>query len=345
MIVHMKKFFIVIPIIIFLLLASADVYFYFFRKNLQSSLESQTSHPPCLSDNETVDYTINWRQDVTPVDIIIKDKKSGNEISRFSINSILPVYYPVQPRKCGVYVLRVFNYNPEINKQAPGYRDEIWKYDYSGKGEPLLLLSEKPKEFISYYSLVFQVDPREIYIALVRGYLEREDYALVIKDLNLRVDSFVLLRQTLFEKYPDLLGYFGLESWTKNGDYFWGDLSIGANEIAYLRILRELWELDVLPAPAGTLGGTAFNPEFGYVTYDTGPGWIGIHEVAEQVYDEWRKAGKKVDFYLYNLFTKEKILLATTTDPSWSFKPKWLSNLELEYYLPSGERKVYKIIK
>lgn len=184
MIVHMKKFFIVIPIIIFLLLASADVYFYFFRKNLQSSLESQTSHPPCLSDNETVDYTINWRQDVTPVDIIIKDKKSGNEISRFSINSILPVYYPVQPRKCGVYVLRVFNYNPEINKQAPGYRDEIWKYDYSGKGEPLLLLSEKPKEFISYYSLVFQVDPREIYIALVRGYLEREDYALVIKDLN-----------------------------------------------------------------------------------------------------------------------------------------------------------------
>lgn len=67
-----------------------------------------------------------------------------------------------------------------------------------------------------------------------------------------------------------------MEAWTKNGDYFWGDLSIGADEMAYLRILRDAWDLDVLPAPAGTLGGTAFNPEYGYVTYDTGPGRAGL---------------------------------------------------------------------
>ena len=117
----------------------------------------------------------------------------------------------------------------------------------------------------------------------------------------------------------------------------------GANEIAYLRILRDLWKLDVLPVPSGTSGGTALNPEYGYVTYDTGPGWIGIDVIAEQVYDEWRKEGKKIDFYLYNLFTKEKTLLATIDDPSWSFKPQWLSDTELRYELPTGEKKIYKI--
>lgn len=31
------------------------------------------------------------------------------------------------------------------------------------------------------------------------------------------------------------------------------------------------------------------------------------------------------------------------TEPLWYFKPKWLSETELGYTLPNGEKKVYKI--
>lgn len=337
MIVHMKKFFIVIPVIVFLLSASVGVYLHFFRKNLQSPLTNQTTHPPCLSDNETVDYTINWRQYTGPVDIIIKDEGTGKEIYKFIIESVLYAAYPIQPRRCGVYVLRIFDYDPtNIIKSASKNRYEIWYYAYNGEGQSLLFLGKD-------FNLEFSVDFLEIYLALIKGYLGREDFATVIKEITTRNDVFSLEHKDIVNKYPDLIGVFGLDGWTKDSRYFWGRISYGANVLGYFRIERDTWKVDILPVSERILGGTAFNPEYGYVTYDTGPGWIGIDVIAEQIYDEWRKEGKKIDFYLYNLFTKEKTLLATVDDPSWSFKPHWLSDTELEYELPTGEKKVYKI--
>lgn len=346
----MKKFIIIIGVVILLGLATWVIYYFLKTLPEQNPPETQIIHPPCLGDDEIVDFPINeyysneyFKYPKFPLVIYIRDKNTNKEKFKFQIDNVRENYIS-EIYKCGIYVIREFNYDPKKTKQDPGYREELWKYDYSGKGESLLLLAEKPKDFISYYDPDFRVDPQEIYVILLRGgYPERPDYALVIRNFNLKVDSFILSYQDLLKKHPKLTGYFGLESWTKNGDYFWGDLSIAANEIAYLRILRDIWRLDILPAPAGTLGGTAFNPEYGYVTYDTGPGWIGIDVIAEQVYEEWRKAGKKIDFYLYNLFTKEKILLATIDDPSWSFKPRWISDTELEYYVPPRERKVYNL--
>lgn len=349
-----KTVILAVSILLVVLLLGVSVYFYFFKKPNQGLIENQITHPPCLGKNEIVDFPVNeyysnerFKYPKFPLVIYIRDKNTNKEKFKFQIDNVRENYIS-EIYKCGIYVIRQFNYDPQKIKQGltqdPGYREELWKYDYSGKGESLLLLAEKPKDFISYYDPDFRVDPQEIYVALLRGgYPERPDYALVIRNFNLKVDSFILSYQDLLKKHPELTGYFGLESWTKNGDYFWGDLSIAANEIAYLRILRDIWRLDILPAPAGTLGGTAFNPEYGYITYDTGPGWIGIDVVAEQIYEEWRKAGKKIDFYLYNLFTKEKTLLATIDDPSWSFKPKWISDTELEYEIPNGEKKIYKI--
>lgn len=343
-----KKVVIAASIVAFLILASAGIYFYLFKNQKpvqQNQSEIKVTHAPCLGDDEIANYELN-KKGMIGADVIISivDKTDNTIIYSFSISEIFKNYHPIELHRCGVYVMKMFNYDVDKIKQEEGSRMELWKYDYSGKGESLLLLAEKPKEFISYYDLDFRVDPMEVYIALVQSYSEiPENIGYVFKNQQTRKDSFTLLYPTILKINPDLDGYLGLKTWTKSGSYFWGDISAGAPRLSFVRIKRDSWEHDVLPAPGGTLGGTAFNPEYGYITYDTGPGWIGIDVIAEQVYDEWRKEGKKIDFYVYNLFTKEKTLLATIDDPSWSFKPKWISDTELEYELPTGEKKVYKI--
>lgn len=49
------------------------------------------------------------------------------------------------------------------------------------------------------------------------------------------------------------------------------------------------------------------------------------------------------ELYIENLFIKERRFIASTTEPLWYFKPIWISDTELEYELPSGEKKIYKI--
>jgi len=44
------------------------------------------------------------------------------------------------------------------------------------------------------------------------------------------------------------------------------------------------------------------------------------------------------------LFTKEdRLIESTKEDPIWFYKPEWISENELEYELPSGEKKIYNI--
>ena len=115
--------------------------------------------------------------------------------------------------------------------------------------------------------------------------------------------------------------------------------------LAFFRIEAGIWKWEIFEAPQGTMGGDALNPELGYTTYNTGAPWTGSQELNEEIKKQWQEQGKIASFYLYNLFTKKQILLATTTDPIWYFKPRWLSDTELQYYIPSGEKKVYKIEK
>ncbi|KKS97855.1 MAG: hypothetical protein UV75_C0020G0002 [Candidatus Giovannonibacteria bacterium GW2011_GWA1_43_15] len=346
-----KKVVIAAFIVAFLALTSTSAYFYFLKKpsqTVQNPPENQITHPPCLGDNEIADFLVDekfgFKYPKFPIIVSVKDKNTSKEKFHFQIDNVSKNYHSVEIHKCGVYAIREFNYDDKKTKQDPGYKEEIWKYDYNGKGESLVLLTEKPKEFISYYDGDFRVDPMEIYIALVRSYSEiPENIGYYFKNQQTREDSFTLSYPSILKISPDIDGYLGLENWTKSGSYFWGDIFAGAPRLGFVRIKRDSWEYDVLPAPAGTLGGTAFNPEFGYLTYNTGPGWIGIDVITEQVHDEWRKAGKIVEFHLYNLFTKDDILLATSTEPSWNGKPQWLSDTELQYELSTGEKKIYKI--
>ncbi len=310
--------------------------------------ETQNTRSPCLRNDEIATYEVKKRKrnmGDTEADVIIsiRDKNNGLIKNSFQINDLFNDH-SFEVHKCGVYVLRMFNYNPEKTKQEPGYKDELWRYDYNGKGEPLLLFAEKPKEFIAYYDPVFRVSPDEIYIVLVRGgYLERPDYALVIRNLNLKTDDFVLPRQFLLEQHPEFIGLFSLRTWTKDGSFFWADLSTTANVEAFLRILRNSWKVDVLFAPEDVLGGDALNLEKGLITVHPGNVWYGIDVMTEQEKERRRAQGIGTELYIQDLFTGKRYFIDKTDEPLWFFKPQWFSDTELEYKLPTGEKKIYNI--
>jgi len=180
------------------------------------------SHSPCLSDDEIAEYLIDDKYAVElkypkfPLTINVKDKNNNNKIKlTFQINNVRESYHPIELHKCGVYVVRIFNYNPNKTKQDPGYKEELWEYDYNGNGRAILLLAEKPKEFISYYSPDFRIDSSESYLFLIQSYLGQSDYALVVKDLKTKEDVFVLTLEEVLKKYPDIRrGSFGLGVFT-----------------------------------------------------------------------------------------------------------------------------------
>jgi len=53
--------------------------------------------------------------------------------------------------------------------------------------------------------------------------------------------------------------------------------------------------------------------------------------------------GLKSELHLRHLPTGKDILVASVDEPLWRFSPKWISDTELEYTLPSGAKKTFVI--
>ena len=304
----------------------------------------------CLTENEEAGFYDKLDRFRTsgipkkyPLKVIVRNKEAKEEMNSFIIENIFENYHPVEAHKCGVYVVRLFNYDPKKAKQNIGYKSEFWKYDYSGKGKSLILLSEKPKEYISYYGPDFRIDPLERYIILEKGHSGKEYYALVVKDLETNEDVFTLSHREMSENFPKQLGVFDPKEWTQDGRYFWGGISNAALVPAYFRIDTEKWTYEIFDVPENQMGGDKLNVETGWVTNHTGAFWTGEYSSSMAIEAKMRSQGIGTKFYLYNLLTKEKILVYETDEPNSFTKPRWLSEKEIEYELPSGEKRVYEL--
>ncbi|MFN3301680.1 MAG: hypothetical protein ACK413_01455 [Patescibacteria group bacterium] len=303
----------------------------------------------CLRENETVSYEIKRKENaVSTADIIVINKNNNKEKYRFQIE--LPLsdhYHPIEIHRCGVYAVRSFNYDYNIHTSLPGYKTELWKYDYKGNGEKIILLAEdilgNLKGYKYFFSSDFRVDSQEKYIVLIKNYPQKEDYSLVIKDLATKEDVFVLLAKSISQQYPNIVGVFDMLKWTNDSRYFWGSISDGAYVNGYFRIDTQNWKVDIFEAPEGAMGGSDLNVNTGYLTIQPGQVWTGFSEIEEELKEEYRKEGKKSSLYIYNLFSKEKILIDETDEPLWWFEAEWLSDNELQYKMPNGEKKIYRL--
>lgn len=309
-----------------------------------------TSAPPrCLADNEYADYPQNPKYNPeikypdNPVEIQIKDLR-GSIKHTFSIPDLIYLYHPIEIHRCHVYGARSFNYDHTQGKALDNYRAEIWRYDYSGKGDVVVSLGEMVSgKYINNFEADFRVSPDEEYIALIKGFPDSPDFSIIFRNIKNGDQRTFLMRDVLRDN-PDLIGSaYQPEGWTKDGKYFWGKLFYQAYTLAFFRIELASGKSEVFLAPEGTLGGDALNIEKGYVTHSTLAIWTGEGEISQQIKEQNEREEKKGVFAVYNLFTKQDTVLAQNNDPTYYFTKKWISDNELEYYLPSGDRKVYVI--
>jgi len=104
------------------------------------------------------------------------------------------------------------------------------------------------------------------------------------------------------------------------------------------------WSYQAFLAPQTTMGGDAFNPDTGMTTYETNAApWTGDAAVDQQYQQQAQQSGQITSFYIYDFLTDKNYLVATTTNPTYYYQPKWLSDTQLEYTLPSGATTTYTI--
>lgn len=323
------------------------VIFFFQKSNKLKDAETPKEELiECLGEKRDASYKIEEKESpLADLIITVKDKFTKEYLFSFKVDNIFKNYHPIELHQCGIYVIKEFNFDFKKFKPLLGFSVELWKYQYNGNGEKILILAgeNEHNEAMVYYSYDFRIDNSEKYLALEKGYLGKEDYSLVIKDLNTQKDIFVLLAEEIFKQYPNIAGNFGLDQWTKDSRYFWGDIFDGAYVNGYFRIDTQNWKVDIYEAPDGAMGGSPLNINTGYLPIQPGQVWTGDYQLTEELKEQYKKESKKFELYLYNLFTKEKTFIETTDEPLFWFKPKWLSDTELEYELPNGEKKVYQI--
>ncbi len=308
----------------------------------------------CLTSNEVASYSAT-RSKGNPDfgTVVIDDKSTGVKISNLQIENVISQnYHDYELHPCGLYVVRQFNFNESSWEPLPGFSVELWKYDYSGKGNRLFVLEALQGQSTSTlsidYSYDFRVSPNESFIALERGYQGSSDYALVIKDLNRLSNVFVLPVSDIAKQNPNIIADLGFEvgGWSIDGRYFWFSFAQGANTTGFVRVDSSNWAYQTFAAPITTMGGDAFNPDTGMVTYRTNAApWTGSSEIDQQYRDQAMQSGKISLFYIYNLLTKQSYLVATTTDPTYYYQPKWISDSVLQYTPPSGVTTTYTILQ
>ena len=162
----------------------------------------------------------------------------------FTISNVVSNAVPPEIRKCGIYVEKLF--------KDPPRRYEVWKYDYSGKGERIMVLDEYDERGMSLKDSVnasystFKIDETETYIALVRSwYGELEKHALVVKDLKTLNNVYVITIKDLIEKYGINIGTIQLSDARKrsvlfevlNGENPWFTLNIDTGKLERMDIL------------------------------------------------------------------------------------------------------------
>ncbi|USN94794.1 MAG: hypothetical protein H6791_03500 [Candidatus Nomurabacteria bacterium] len=304
-------------------------------ENTQQEIKSDI----CQSDGiriETKIEEIEKRNGILHVNVFSKNEEL---INQFDIENIPPNHYrPFQVLNCNIYYLFIEEFE---NSRLLEARMISVINETDQKIQKLSYVEENGKEL--FYSFIFSVDPNEKYISLIKGYLGSEDYSLVIKKLDTKEDYYVLSMPELFKNYPDYVGDIEFIDWSQDGKYFWFSLYDQAYTLAYVKVDIENRKYDIYQAPEGTMGGDPLNIETGWVTYDDGAPWSGFADIDEEYQNEWLDQGKLVNFKLYNIFTKEEILLEQFSDAIWYPGQKWIDEKTLEYTVPSGEVKQYKV--
>jgi len=299
---------------------------------------SSTAAVPCLATDgdEIENYAATNNKTSSNVGTVtIINKISNTQVSNFTISDIMSRHYhDYELHNCAIYVIREFNYDYVKGDVLPNYNTQLWRYSYTGTGLELGSAED------------FRVNPQETFVAVVPFSSVFPGLSLQIYDLKTNTSSFSLSLSQIPAQDSSTIVNFDLENggWSSDGRYVWFDSSEEADSIGFVRIDTANWSYQAFPAPSTTMGGDAFNPDTGMTTYRTNAApWTGDATIDQQYRNQAAQSGQITSFYIYDFLTNKNYLVATTTNPTYYYQPKWLSDTMLQYTLPSGATTTYTV--
>lgn len=311
-----------------------------------SSTSTQITDWKCLEDGEYAEVENDKKEHIGNIDVLIKKKDNDDLKTSFILNDVMKTnYHSVEVHTCGIYVLKGFGYDYTNSKILPGYKNEIVHYDYAKHKVNDIQLSGENSQGVAevYYAYDFRVSPDERYITLIRGYEGKDNYAVVIKDLNTLQDVFTLKYDDCPTKDLGMQATLAMRQWSDDGRYFWGSLDETVYTLRFFRIDIQTRVVDFYDAPDTVMVAAPLNTALGYIPHIPGHEFIGIDIFSEEEKAARREQGIGSELYLYSLFTKRSIFVDKTDEPLWYFQMQWLSDTELQYEMPNGTKKVYTV--
>lgn len=252
-------------------------------------------------------------------DIVLADAAGKTKTFGSYSNIYVNHYHCVEYHNGNVYIIRRVNYEgyPDPNND---WMDELWKIN----------ADKTEQKLYSVRGLDYRVAPDES-AAVAQGPIEDKNIELI----NIVTKVIKSISKTELGITDNVAG-IQFEGWSDNSDKFWGQL-YNTEKPEYFSIAKQTGKVTLYDSPHNFHDEHVLNLNSGIVAYSEYP-FLFDTETEQEYFD----SKTKVNFYFYNLRTKEKTLIVTSVVKA--FEPKWLNDITVEYNDPaSGNRITYSL--
>src|SRR3989338_7569558 len=176
-----------------------------------------TGQEPCISNNEQAVYSVKSYGTKGYMKVGVSDKTRPNHMrSKFQITAWVDPRYPPEIHKCGIYVVRSFNYNIIEHSLNKNVSVELWQYSYDGNGKQLLILASTDENgnYNEYFHFNFSIDDTETHVALERGTGGNKDHQLILRDLQTGQEKLLLTGMSFYNTNVEICDFEPI-SWTQ----------------------------------------------------------------------------------------------------------------------------------
>ncbi|HQP47284.1 MAG TPA: hypothetical protein PKX12_01035 [Spirochaetota bacterium] len=234
----------------------------------------------------------------------------------FTIDDIyIEHYHRAEYSKGTLYILRrIGSTDPKVND----WHDELWSYreDLSGK------------KLFSARGIDFRISPDESTAAVLstdRGNNEALSFINISNGKTVR--TFTRESFTPSPRSSDSDKHINPLTWSRDGGYFWCDISFTVTPERFLRIKKDTFSIETFDVSALSLNSMelSLNPDRCSLVFSTYPPVFDADSARE-----FEQRRKPVRLYHYNLRTKEKRTLAGSV--SMPMNPVWINSSTVIYY-------------
>jgi hypothetical protein len=273
--------------------------------------ESSKRHKQMCLDRET--YTDN---------VYIKDERTDKEILLMKLNNIDYEIRFGEYHNGHLYIVKKFyDYDTNYQGGCKDLRNELWKYDLGGNKEKIF----------SNRRINFRVDPKEKFITVNNLILD-----INTLETKFEMDAKALIHlKPFYKEHKDGESYgdieLGLNQWSSDGKYFWGNLSYHFDLQQFFKVNTENWQVtkyDISSLPISPKE-QILNPDVGKIFYSDMPIFVETDAI-----DKFKQSGKQVALYLYDFNSKKNKVIDKIAADKITYdglQLEWIDNHTIEY--------------